>query len=829
MKPERYAAMLAGEIERAATDLAGEAQAIVDEPDATETLAGAIDVYCASIDRTRDAAELIGLAGLAACAGILAANVRLLEQRPTGERAAAMAHVIGWSRAFVAYLRAMDDPDAHDALVAFVADPALPQPCDTASAVSITGLLETGRVAIESLVDPEYAEAMAPLAPLTDADLSLQIPADCDARVRAAFLGEAPRQADELADLVGRIVGGIASTQDRHAAQRLAHSLKGSAATVGVRAIATVAHALEDVLEALASNGTAPDAATSNLLLDGSGCVAQLVQALLGHESPPTDLRTLAERLREHARALPENEAWPYGPPPAPTRPAEHEDGAAQAAAAPASPSPASSAASTPAPTAAQADPTLRVPVSTVDEMFRLLGDLGARVGRLQAELREASDASRALRDALDAMEPVIAPSGDDYARRTFDEIAAAARAMDERVATLAADAVHHERIQRELGRLVVSTRMLPAATLVPRLERNLRQTCRQLDRLAELRVTGEDILLDGDVLELLADPLLHLLRNAVDHGVEAPAVRTRAGKPAAGTVEVIFARRGPVVTVTVRDDGPGLDYAAIQRRAIERGLVRADAAPTRAELARFIFASGFSTRDTVSEVSGRGIGMDVVYERLAAMKGTVDIVSEPGRGCAITLRFQATLVAQHALVVTCAGETLAVPSHLVEIALAPDMADFVIDGGHPCVVYQGVVYRLWSLATLAGFGVETVGVRTAVERPLLLVRDGDRRAALACDRLLDGRELVVKRIGRWFQRVPALAGAVILPSGRVAPVVDVGELVRAHFARERAAALAPEGPPGLVPGRAIARARERTPDPGSPPQHDADPPDHGA
>jgi chemosensory pili system protein ChpA (sensor histidine kinase/response regulator) len=811
VKPERYAAMLAGEIERAATDLAGEAQAIVDEPDATETLAGAIDVYCASIDRTRDAAELIGLGGLAACAGIVAANVRLLEKRPTGERAAAMAHVIGWSRCFVAYLRAMDDVDVRDALVAFVADPALPQPCDTASAVSITGLLETGRVSIEALVDAEYVAAEAPLAPLTDADLSLQIPADCDARVRAAFLGEAPRQADELADLVARIVGGIASTHERHAAQRLAHSLKGSAATVGVRAIATVAHALEDVLEALADGGAAPDATTSNLLLDGSGCVAQLVQALLGNESAPTDLRALAERLREHARAMPESTAWPYGPAPVASAEAdEHAGGTAQYSAAAQSadvpPSPAARA----APPAAPDNPTLRVPVGTVDEMFRLLGDLGARVGRLQAELRAASDASRTLRNALDAMEPVIAPSGDDYARRTFDEIAAAARAMEERVATLAADAVHHERIQRELGRLVVSTRMLPAATLVPRLERNLRQTCRQLDRAAELRVTGEDILLDGDVLELLADPLLHLLRNAVDHGVEAPAVRQRAGKPAAGAIDVVFARRGPVVTVTVRDDGPGLDYAAIQRRAVERGLVRADAAPTRAELARFIFASGFSTRDAVSEVSGRGIGMDVVYERLAAMKGTVDIVSEPGQGCAITLRFQATLVAQHALVVACAGQTLAVPSHLIEIALAPDMADFVIDDGHACVVYQGVVYRLLSLATLAGFGADAVGVRTAIERPLLLVRDGDRRAALACDRLLDGRELVVKRIGRWFHRVPSLAGAVILASGQVAPVVDVGELVRAQFARERALALAPERAPAFAPDRTPAAAPDR-------------------
>ena len=170
-------------------------------------------------------------------------------------------------------------------------------------------------------------------------------------------------------------------------------------------------------------------------------------------------------------------------------------------------------------------------------------------------------------------------------------------------------------------------------------------------------------------MLNKLADPLLHLLRNAVDHGIELPEDRIAAGKPVAGTINLDFSRQGSGIVVTIRDDGKGLDYERIRAKAIDRELIRADQQLTRPELARLVLLPGFSTREQVSEISGRGVGMDVVATRLANIKGTVELSSEPGHGCEVVLRFQASLVTQHSLLVEAGKQIFAIPIHYIKEA----------------------------------------------------------------------------------------------------------------------------------------------------------------
>lgn len=811
MQAADYASLFRTEIERSAAEFSGEAQAIVEGPAGSDALAGTIEVYCGQIGRAQETALMLGLAGLAAAAEVIAANVRALAQADPPARAAAMTHLRAWPAAFVAYLDGMTQPQAASDLAAFLSVDSIPAPVDAAGAASLVALLADGVLALQALGASEPDESEPPV--IEERDLVVGIPQDCDDRVRESFLAESPLLAERLIELAHLVVAGTADAGERQAAKRFAHSLKGSASIVGSRAIVTVAHALEDLLDLLVARTDPPGEALGGLLLDGASVLAQLVGALCGTEPLPEEVDTVARLLRESAwlaqrEGLEAADALLGPSPPGHGRTAaraviDDSTGTAEDPAAAGGPSagsghPPTTAPSTrpsaggasvqPAVSAANAETAaLRVPVATVDELFRLLGELGTRVVRLQSEVRDARAEARALRNSLDGVEVFR----DGVLGPIFDALDTASRGVDERLAALAAESVHHERIQRELGRLVLSTRMLPVATLVPRLKRTLRQTCRQTGKDADLRVTGEHILVDGDMLEALADPLLHLLRNAVDHGIESPEDRARIGKSSAGVVDVIFSRRGPVVSVLLRDDGRGLDYERIEAKAIERGLVPPGARLSRAELARLTLQPGFSTRSEVSEISGRGVGMDVVQERLTSMKGSVDIASEPGQGCAVTLRFQATLVSQHALIVTAGGELLAVPSHLVEIALAPGMAEFLRVDGWPAAFYHGETWRLYSLGALAGFGDDPVSADTVQTRPLVLIRDGDRRVALVCDRLIDGRELVVKAVGRYLRRVPALAGTVILASGRVAPVVDVAELIRTQVARERATDLA--------------------------------------
>ena len=190
----------------------------------------------------------------------------------------------------------------------------------------------------------------------------------------------------------------------------------------------------------------------------------------------------------------------------------------------------------------------------------------------------------------------------------------------------------------------------------------------RLLDKQVTLEIKGDNTSIDSNVLNELMDPLMHVLRNAVDHGIEAPAVRTALGKPATGKIELSFARKGNSIIVRCKDDGAGLDYAAIKRIAESKGmLVEPEHDPSPDELARLILVNGFSTRDDTTQVSGRGVGMNVVYSRILDMKGTLALNSERGAGLAVELRLPATLLSAHTLVVRHRNKLIAVSSHGVE------------------------------------------------------------------------------------------------------------------------------------------------------------------
>jgi chemosensory pili system protein ChpA (sensor histidine kinase/response regulator) len=338
---------------------------------------------------------------------------------------------------------------------------------------------------------------------------------------------------------------------------------------------------------------------------------------------------------------------------------------------------------------------------------------------------------------------------------------------------------LQQSRVSSELQEGLMRTRMVPFDTLLPRLRRVVRQASSELGKQVALKLEGTQGELDRNVLERMTAPLEHMLRNAVAHGLEKPEQRRAAGKPDEGTVRIAVRREGSEVVLEVADDGAGLDRAAIRRRGEERGLVRADAVLSEADLDTLILEPGFSTADEVSRLAGRGVGMDVVASEVRQLGGTLDIHSNPGKGVHFTLRLPQTLAVTQAVFVRIGETTFAVP--IASVRGVGRLSRDVLDAGDVSYRYGGEDYHVHDLGMLVGHA--PAKAEGQLQMPLLLIRSGDLRAAVTIDQVIGNREIVVKPVGPQVASVPGIFGATIMGDGRVVVILDIAPLVRRRAA----------------------------------------------
>ena len=342
---------------------------------------------------------------------------------------------------------------------------------------------------------------------------------------------------------------------------------------------------------------------------------------------------------------------------------------------------------------------------------------------------------------------------------------------------------LQQSRVSSELQEGLMRTRMVPFDALVPRLRRVIRQAAGDTGKQAQLKIEGAQGELDRNVLERMTAPLEHMLRNAVAHGLEAPAGRASAGKPEEGTIRVVVRREGSEVVLEVSDDGGGLDRKAIRARAVERGLIREEAVLGESDLDLLIVEPGFSTAETVSRLAGRGVGMDVVASEVRQLGGTLDIVSSPGRGTTFTLRLPQTLAVTQAVFVKIGETQYAVPIASVRGVGRITREEMAEQGA--TYRYGGEDYALHDLGQLLGAST-TAKAEGQIQMPLLLVRSGELRAAVAIDQVVGNREIVVKAGGPQLASVPGIFGATIMGDGSVVVILDVAPLVRRQAAMPR-------------------------------------------
>jgi two-component system chemotaxis sensor kinase CheA len=327
----------------------------------------------------------------------------------------------------------------------------------------------------------------------------------------------------------------------------------------------------------------------------------------------------------------------------------------------------------------------------------------------------------------------------------------------------------------RNLQEAVLAIRMLPISNVFSRFPRLVHELSGRLGKQVELKLFGETTELDRGLIEKISDPLTHLVRNAIDHGLERPEVRAAAGKPAVGTVTLRASQRGGNIVIEVSDDGRGLDRERILARAAQRGKAIAPDAPD-AEVWQLIFEAGFSTAEQITDLSGRGVGMDVVKRNIQALGGTVDVTSQAGRGTRVMVSVPLTLAIMEAMTVAVGTETYVLPlaSVVESLSVVPKDMHALPGQGDTLRVRDDYLPVLHLARLFPPHSPRAQGGGIAV-----IVETDGCNAALIVDELVGQQQVVVKSLETNFRRVPGLAGATVMGDGSVALIVDVAHLVR--------------------------------------------------
>lgn len=810
---------LAAEIELAKPQLDRDLDELASLDAAENAFLVALDDYSSLAQRMGEASEMAGFPGLQAVCHHVLENTLALPGMVAGDRAPMIKFLRDWPPLIIYYLRNISDPTTAAGLVDHLVH--APYSLDEEQALKIMHMLGAMPLQVQFPGAGDGQAARPVLA--TPDDVTLNIPADIDPKLMEGFFHEAPEQARYLVDLSRKMAQGQGDGSDLIAARRMAHTLKGSGAIIGLRGLASLGHHFEDILDHFEALGGVVAKPAADTLLDAAYCLEHMVGYVTGTDDYPQQAQDVLQKVLDLANRIDRGEV--IDQPLARntvvslvTPPKRQE---VLPAVAPGTLPDISGVRAHEAGSSTVRDATaLRVSVKQVDELFRVSGEVSVNSAVLEARIKLLTDHAQELLGQnlrvqkrlfeLETLVDVRALTMMRARTRRADEAAFDPLEMDQyselhstthalmeeaadartlafrleaEISRLTSVQTLQQRLAKDLQHLVIGTRMSPAGILEPRLQRNVRTTCQATGKQATLVMRGGDALIDGDMLNRLAEPLLHLLRNAVDHGIESPHEREAVGKDGTGRIELAFSRQGQQVVLQCIDDGQGLDFVAIQHRAIERNLLSPDQELGEDELARMILLPGFSTRDQVSEVSGRGVGMDVVRDWISSMNGTIHISSRAGQGCTIELRFAASLSTMQSLVVDVGGQRFALPSLHIERAVPRGIGNFERVG-------DKLVYHHGKRVLNGRLLTELTGMAADPEKPLndydaVIIRVDNVTHALAVDKLIDSRELLVKNPGRYARHIRGVAGLSILGDGSVAVNLDMSQLL-AHDGTQR-------------------------------------------
>jgi chemosensory pili system protein ChpA (sensor histidine kinase/response regulator) len=606
--------------------------------------------------------------------------------------------------------------------------------------------------------------------------------------------------------------------------RRSVHTLKGAAGAVGLGVVARLAHRMEDLLDQVFEGDLAVDGNFLELLYTSADALEDLSYGDEGEAELQGVLQDLyaeydglvspvpeEERLSQKIELLTEDaiiDLSEYMPPlPADGKPMKSKTKESSRVRKPGE--------------------VMRVPLDRLDDLVRMVSELvitrtafEQRMGDFVREVEElqlSSDRLRRVSSNLDTKYEVSALGGrlavyggmadidtirpfDPASPHGFDELefdrytefhllsrelietTSDIRTVGHELATLIGDfdgiLNRQGRLSSEIQDKLMRTRMVPLATLATRLHRTVRVIAREQGKLVDLVLEGEDIDLDKSVLDNISDPLLHLMRNAVDHGIEPPALRQVLGKPERGLIKLEAYHEGNQVVIRVSDDGAGMELLALRSAAIRGGFVSETEASQVSEedLYAKVFLPGFTTAAEVSEVSGRGVGLDIVKTNVQKLKGSIRLESHQGEGATFTINLPMTLAVMRALLVEAHNETFAIPLSVVTNILRLQREEIERIGEDPVVRMDDKVYPLLWLGEV--LKLIQPADETSSRTPVLILDLGDQQVGLVVDHLIGGREIVIKTLGTHLRRVHGVAGATLMGDGGVVLILNPSELL---------------------------------------------------
>jgi two-component system chemotaxis sensor kinase CheA len=581
---------------------------------------------------------------------------------------------------------------------------------------------------------------------------------------------------------------------------RAMHTIKGSARMLGFEQVGRVAHTCEHILGAVRESRRELDRALADDMLRAGDAILELVNAAIDGQPSSIDIEALTLTLgrggRSEATAA-DSERAAAEPPITPIAPAAPATLAPAGLPAqpiqPAAAEPAAQPAFSRSARAAAARQTIRVRVDRLDKLLNLAGELAvgrqAQAVHLQTlgEITSLIDQQERMLLALERelrqlrFSPSQRASLDRHlngALNAGDQANKLIRAHGERFEQHAG---HTTQLVEDLEQEVMAARLLPISNVYSNLPRAVRELARETDKAIELTLLGETTELDRKMIEALNDPLIHLIRNAVDHGIEMPDERELAGKPRQGTITVSAEALGAYVNVTIRDDGRGMDPKLLREAAVRKNLFSAEAAAllTNQEALELIFTPGFSTAQMITDISGRGVGMDVVRTNIVELGGQVHVESRLGVGTSITLALPLTLVTTRVLLVELGEYTFALPASSCQASIWAYAEQVQTIEGRAMLSHEGKLASLLRLADL----LDVDGAQPFPSRrrtPAIVIGAAQRPLALLVDRLIDEREVVVKPLGPLLEKQRRFSGAIQMGDGRLILLLNPVALAQA-------------------------------------------------
>jgi chemosensory pili system protein ChpA (sensor histidine kinase/response regulator) len=635
------------------------------------------------------------------------------------------------------------------------------------------------------------------------ADVSVSIPDDISPKLLATFQQELPQTTAELSQRIQKLFNKSATGEDLSDARRVAHTLKGAANIVGVPGIANVTHFLEDILESLVNRSALPSSELSEVLIEAADCLEMMSEAALGVSEPPEQALDVLNSLLDWRHRFANDQVENLEPIPVQDSAAdvnENQRDAKEEAAADVKPEQVSRA---------------RKQSDIFDKLLDIAGELSSTglltTGQLQAAVKNTESLARMharlrtnmilLQDMVfsrSLKKSIFSSQFDGSAQRHFDplemdqynELHSIANLMTELMddigdvskaimgqhAQMRELLSQQDQLNKELDQSITAERLVSINTILPRLQRSVRQTCRMLDKKAELAVTGDSVSIDSAILDAVIDPLLHMLRNAVDHGVESPEERLVSGKLEQSTISLDFERVGNNFVIRCKDDGRGIDTAAVKRKAIDMGLIEAEQILSKNDLHELILLPGFSTKHDADQISGRGVGMDVVTKNITDQRGSISIRSEEGQGTEIIITVPQTLLKMHVVLLHSGEFRFGVLSNSFNqiVSIGKDL----VMSEEKKVDFNDQIYDVKNLSELLGIPKHQTHLHDLNPVAILVDDEGNRSATFIDDALGSG-ELVIKKIGRFVPRIGGIVGTVLTEDGAAVPVFDIKELLR--------------------------------------------------